>query len=132
MKLVRVAYNEGGTWGVLLSHEYPFAVTLELPWRYNQEDVSCIPEGKYRVRRIPVENSVVFKVLNVLNRTGIDIHVANTIRDLKGCIGVGEQFDYLGDERAILASGHAFNELITVTSGMDEFDLEIVGVRLGD
>jgi len=127
MKLVRVSHTEGGTWGVMMSHGYPFCVTLELPWKYNQENESCIPAGTYKVRRIPVEDTVVFKLQDVPGRTGIDIHIANRLSDLKGCIGVGEQFDYLGDDRAILASGHAFNELITITGGMEFFDLEIVG-----
>lgn len=68
--------------------------TVELPWRNNQRRVSCIPEGKYRVRRREAEESASFKyphyeVTNVKNRDFILFHVGNYVHQLAGCIAPG-------------------------------------------
>ena len=61
--------------------------TLELPWRENQKQVSCIPAGQYQ---IALYNSVkfgpCFQVLDVPGRDAILIHAGNYNRDTHGCI----------------------------------------------
>tara|TARA_R110000868_G_scaffold14457_5_gene67388 strand:- start:38245 stop:38667 length:423 start_codon:yes stop_codon:yes gene_type:complete len=62
--------------------------TIELPWKKNEMKVSCIPEGKYFIRK---RYSDKFKwhleVMQVENRQGILIHPANNaLVELKGCI----------------------------------------------
>ena len=44
-------YLAGGTNGTLLLHGAPICHTIELPWLGNRTDVSCIPAGRYRLRR---------------------------------------------------------------------------------
>lgn len=67
-------------------------VTIELPWNDNLSNVSCIPIGTYQWEK--VERSASFNyphihILNVPNRSGIKIHVANYVRQLRGCIAPG-------------------------------------------
>lgn len=62
--------------------------TIELPWRKNETKVSCIPEGKYFIRK---RYSNKFKwhleVMNVENRKFILIHPANNaLLELNGVL----------------------------------------------
>ena len=62
--------------------------TIELPWKNNEKRVSCIPEGKYFIRK---RYSRKFKwhieVLDVENRSMILFHPANNaLKELNGCI----------------------------------------------
>ena len=65
--------------------------TLELPWKDNKEDVSCIPTGTYKYKKwfSPHFNRTVLRLENVPNRTNILIHPANYVSELRGCIAVG-------------------------------------------
>ncbi len=65
--------------------------TLELPWRNNKTDISCIPVGVYAYEKwfSPSFNTAVFRLLHVPGRTNILIHPANFVRQLKGCIAPG-------------------------------------------
>jgi len=64
--------------------------TLELPWRNNREDVSCIPDGVYPWQKYnsPTKGKVIL-LQDVPGRTNIEIHIANYVRQLLGCIAVG-------------------------------------------
>ena len=62
--------------------------TIELPWKKNEMAVSCIPEGKYFIRK---RYSQKFKwhleLVDVPNRKYILFHPANNaLRELNGCI----------------------------------------------
>lgn len=94
--LLERAYFEEGTNGALfysvetLGQTQPrfLCYTLELPWRNNQRNISCIPEGVYEV--IP-RFSKKFKhhllVKDVENRSYILFHPANdALKELRGCI----------------------------------------------
>lgn len=64
--------------------------TLELPYKNNQRQISSIDLGKYRVRkRFSEKYGNHFELISVKNRDKILIHVANFVRELKGCIAVG-------------------------------------------
>lgn len=69
-----------------------FCDTLELPWRDNQQNISCIPEGRYDVRLTYSQKfgRVLPLVMNVPGRSGIRIHAANKPEEITGCIAVGE------------------------------------------
>ena len=65
--------------------------TLELPFKGNQKRISCIPKGKYNVkRRYSLKYGNHFHILNVPNRDFILIHNANYWFQLLGCIAVGQ------------------------------------------
>jgi len=96
LKLKRIFGNKNKTLGLLriLSDDDIIIddriKTLELPWRDNKKNVSCIPAGIYPIRPIIRPNGDWALLLeNVKNRTAILIHVANYAREIKGCIAVG-------------------------------------------
>lgn len=82
--------------------------TLELPYKDNERNVSCIPEGHYNVvQRSSPKYGNHLHVLDVPNRSLILFHHANFAgsknprtghSDLRGCIAVGREFrDISGD-----------------------------------
>ena len=74
--------------------------TLELPWVDNKVNISCIPEGTYEVEKTysPAFKKDLWLIKDVLNRSGIRIHSANYVSQLRGCIAVGlDRYDINGD-----------------------------------
>ena len=81
-------YFPEGTNGILSFEGNEICKTIELPWRENKKRISCIPEGKYKIRK---RYSAKFKwhleVMNVKNRDLILVHPANdALKELNGCI----------------------------------------------
>ena len=124
--IIRSPSIKDGTFGMMLDGVTPFCLTLELPWLNNEIDKSCIPDKDYVCKRIksPTKGET-FEICNVPNRTHILFHIANTIHDLLGCVGLGEEFGILNGQTAILASGRAFQEFMERTNGIDVFKLSI-------
>jgi hypothetical protein len=62
--------------------------TIELPWKNNETKVSCIPEGKYFIKkRYNAKFKWHLEVVNVENRSLILFHPANNaLQELNGCI----------------------------------------------
>ena len=62
--------------------------TIELPWKMNETKVSCIPEGKYFIKkRYSKKFQWHLEVLGVKNRSLILFHPANNaLQELNGCI----------------------------------------------
>jgi hypothetical protein len=85
--LTRTYFPEG-TNGKLECDGKFICYTIELPWKNNEKRVSCIPEGKYFIRK---RYSPKFKwhleVVDVENRSLILLHPANNaLKELNGCI----------------------------------------------
>lgn len=81
-------YFEEGTNGLLTVGGRKVCNTIELPWRNNMRSVSCIPEGRYRLRKRYSER---FKwhieIEEVPQRSAILFHPANyALHELRGCI----------------------------------------------
>uniref|UniRef100_UPI004049FE1B DUF5675 family protein n=1 Tax=Flavobacterium sp. TaxID=239 RepID=UPI004049FE1B len=81
-------YFPDGTNGKLMCEGKLLCNTIELPWKNNEKRVSCIPEGKYFIRK---RYSQKFKwhleVVDVQNRSYILFHPANNaLQELNGCI----------------------------------------------
>ena len=81
-------YFPDGTNGKLECSGKSICNTIELPWRKNEKRVSCIPEGKYFIKK---RYSDKFKwhieVVGVENRSSILFHPANNaLQELNGCI----------------------------------------------
>lgn len=84
------SYYADGTNGVLTvnTDPVPLCFTIELPWRNNRKNISCIPAGTYVLK---LRYSLKFKwhlhVQKVPGRTLILFHPANhAILELQGCI----------------------------------------------
>jgi hypothetical protein len=81
-------YFPSGTNGTLAMEGRFICNTIELPWKNNKKRVSCIPEGKYLLRkRYAPKFGWHLEVVGVRNRTFILFHPANNaLRELNGCI----------------------------------------------
>ena len=86
--LLERMYFPEGTTGVLSFEGTEICKTIELPWRNNQKRISCIPEGKYKIRkRFSAKFKWHLELTNVKNRSFILIHPANNaLKELNGCI----------------------------------------------
>ena len=124
--LLRVAFTEYGTFGVFMDAGIPFCVTLERAWIHNQQGVSCILPGEYICRRVnSPQFGNTFEVTNVPGRSNILFHKGNLMEDSHGCVLLGEQYEPLNGQPAVLASGKAFSEFLARTQDVDSFILRI-------
>jgi hypothetical protein len=121
-RLTPLAQSDNGTLGVWIT-DRPLFTTLELPWKDNQKDISCIPAGTYHITKIYSGHFKrnVFLVNGVPNRDAVEIHVGNTVNDIRGCIVVGMEYNM--SDYAIVSSGMALDKLMSIMP--DEFDLTI-------
>jgi len=87
--------------------------TIELSWKNNAKNISCIPNGVYN---LSLHNSKKFKntllLNNVPNRAGILIHCANSAKsELQGCIAPATSLNIKTDVYGV-NSRIAFNEIM--------------------
>jgi len=85
--LTRTYFPEG-TNGKLKCEGKLICYTIELPWKNNEKRVSCIPEGKYFIRkRYSQKFQWHLEITGVTNRNLILFHPANyALKELNGCI----------------------------------------------
>lgn len=99
---LRRRYYDSFTVGQLFIPEKEIILyTLELPYRNNQVNISCIPEGEYFTSTYRSQkHGYCIKIYQddkkkeVNGRNGILIHKGNTIKDTQGCILVGTEEHY--------------------------------------
>lgn len=126
LDLIRVGSSNRGTFGVLRHGQVPFVLTLERPWADNAQNISCIPAGRYRCRRIRSPKfGNTYEICDVPGRTNVLFHSGNTIEDTQGCILVGEEFSGTWDKPMLVSSQRGFGELMKYLHGMSEFDVVI-------
>lgn len=125
----RTHHRYDGTFGPIDFEGKPFGLTIELPWKDNEAEISCIPPGEYMCKRFssPTHPDT-FEVCNVPNRSGILFHIANTVNDLQGCIGIGEQFEEKDGLTALIMSKAGFMQFLKLTEGLQVFKLVILKV----
>jgi len=92
--LIRNTFSNNSTIGELFINGERICDTLENPFINNERNISCIPEGEYKVRlRLPRESAtreyLHLLVKDVPNRDWILFHRGNTSKDTSGCILVG-------------------------------------------
>lgn len=95
--LTRV-YKSGGTNGTLTLNGHFVCFTIELPWKENAKNISCISEGTYKLQpRFSDKHKAHLQVLDVFNRSQILIHAANdALMELQGCIAPVMQLTGIG------------------------------------
>lgn len=128
IRLARVSQSDCGTFGVFVPPSLvPFCVSLELPWRNNETDRSCIPAGAYRCE--PHYSASlkmrVYLLLNVPGRENVYVHPGNILPHTKGCILTGEAFEPVMGQDGVVYSKDAFGELTALTK-WEPFNLEII------
>lgn len=119
--------------GVLRFDGVPRLLTLELPDLDNQPKISCIPKGTYKcgvVYQRRTSGGLIipktYEVIGVPNRSGILFHVGNTAHDSQGCILLGQRFDYLKSDLAVLQSKLAFSQFISLLASQPSFELSVI------
>lgn len=67
--------------------------TLELAWFWNTKNISCVPPGAYSgFLRYDKPDGWRIQLIGVPGRGGIQIHVGNYPRHIKGCVLVGTSY----------------------------------------
>lgn len=126
LDLIRVGQSSRGTFGVLRNGQFAFALTLERPWLNNEQNVSCIPTGRYRCRNIRSPRfGNTYEVCDVPGRTNVLFHAGNTIEDTQGCILVAEEFSGTSTKPMIVSSRRGFLEFMTLLNDAPEFELNV-------
>jgi len=131
VSIFRVEKSLDGVFGALTLEGRAFCVTLEPPWRNNQRDISCIPDGEYICKQtVSGRFGRTFEVMNVPDREDILFHWGNTTVDTEGCIIQGRYYGYVNSRnmRGVLASKATFTNFINIMRREEEFKLVIKSV----
>jgi hypothetical protein len=105
MEIVRTFGKEYTTGVLTIEGRKEKLMTLELPFKSNQNDISCIPNGKYLFKRYTsTKFPNTFKLYSLgeseilkhpdyhYERTDILIHKGNYLSNTHGCILVGMEY----------------------------------------
>jgi len=116
------------TVGMLTLDEHHFrCFTLELPYRDNAKNVSCIPPGLYPCTKVvsPKFGNCI-AVNNVCGRSLIRIHKGNYTRQIEGCILPGQSLaDIDGDGIPdVTSSAKTVEKLLSLLP--EEFTLQVI------
>jgi hypothetical protein len=126
--LIRYLRTNKETLGCLVINGHKFFV-LEPTWKNNTRNVSCIPQGFYKVNYLARSASGkyrnCFHIMKVKNRTGILIHNGNTAKHTKGCFLLGLRVGKLAGQNAVLNSRSAMRKLNEITK-RKQFELEVI------
>lgn len=129
--LTRYSYGERHTSGILKAGPHCFQ-SLELAWRGNRRNVSCIPEGVYPIVPNTHSSTPKFNVEGVPGRLAIQIHSGNSIYDIEGCILLGMNLDTTSHRTPrVTRSRDALHALATYLHGMTQGALIIRNIYGG-
>ncbi|HJW16672.1 MAG TPA: DUF5675 family protein [Flavisolibacter sp.] len=128
--LFRTYYTDG-TNGTLYINDSLQCYTIELPWVDNLPRVSCIPEGRYELKK---RYSPKFKdhllVKGVPGRSLVLLHPANdALKELKGCIAPVSSLDGEGKGTD---SRKAFKKLLQLVYEALEMELVFLTIQCKD
>jgi hypothetical protein len=87
--IIKRTLGQQGCNGELYINGRFICYTIELPWRDNQRQISCIPAGRYTLRshRSPTFGRVAYVIGTQPQRDFVYFHAANNaLTELKGCI----------------------------------------------
>lgn len=129
--LQRQSDDGNQTFGQLLDKDQSteLCYTIELPWKDNLPDVSCIPPGRYLFYNYlsPSKGKVWRTDSLAPARVAIEIHAANWARQLLGCIAVGKTVDVINGTPGVTSSQNTLKMLQSILP--EQFYLEITGVN---
>ena len=114
IRLVRIE-GQNGTNGQLYINGQFVCFTIELPWRDNQRNISCIPKGRYTLRdhRSPTFGRVAYVIGTQPARDFVYFHAANNaLTELRGCIAPVTALTGEGRGTSSKAALNAFNSLV--------------------
>lgn len=121
-RIIRLTKTDKQTLGVFTLYndkgdEIYRCKTLELPWKDNQRQKSCIPTGEYNViARTSQKFAKHYHIQDVPNRDYILIHTGNYHTQILGCILVGADFkDLNGDgEKDVTSSKVTLTKILSL------------------
>ena len=124
MELVRFGSFKDRTIGRLTYNGEHF-FTVERPWLDNQQNVSCIPTGVYKLGRVdsPKFGPGTWEIQDVPNRSNILLHAGNTQNDVSGCLAVG--LGVFGQLQGVSNSKQAIENFYLMTAGLDKEEIII-------
>ena len=97
---------------------------LELPDLGNQINISCIPKGIYQAQKhFSPKNGDCISILNVKGRTSIQIHSANWLHQILGCIAIGESLKNSSKGMMVTDSRNTIKRLLAALP--ERFEVEI-------
>lgn len=108
--LNRFKTSSQGTFGTLMDDTgHQLCFTVERPYT---GDHPCVPAAIYQVESYesPTKGDV-WMLKDVPDRTAIEIHTANTMNDLLGCIGVGDKLGTFNGLPSVMNSQVTFSML---------------------
>lgn len=134
--LKRIHDDGKQTYGTFTSGEFN-CDSLELAWKNNKSNISCIPAGQYtatwtqsnRLTKLTGHPYFTYEILNVPNRAGIRLHSSSYCHDLLGCVTIGNygiDLDKDG-ELDISSSRVTLNNFVTLMN-KEDFTLFISSV----
>lgn len=102
MLVLERRYGPNVTSGILHAYHGWQIPTLELPWRNNARNVSCIPEGRYHLERDRHGVHQFYRISDgeVIPRSAIEVHFGQRPQNSRGCILIPDE----GDLRFLLGS----------------------------
>lgn len=91
IELRTITSDERGTVSVIFVDDVICCWALELPWKNNRQNISCVPAGEYPLvlEYSPRFNDVLWELKDVPGRSECKIHPANLLSQLSGCIAPG-------------------------------------------
>jgi hypothetical protein len=102
--------------GYLFINNLPICYSLELPWKDNESNISCIPKGKYNgILRYDKKDGWRIQLESVPNRTGVQIHIGNYTSQTQGCILVGKSVDT--DNCSVQNSSNSYSKIKDIFYG---------------
>lgn len=130
VRILRISDEDECVRGVMLVNGSPHFTTLELPWRQNQRNISCIRPGRYECFKRQARTGLTaglcmaYELREVEGRSGILIHVANSASDLEGCIGIGTAFANKPFPM-ITESQTAYKRFMKMFEAVDSFEVRV-------
>lgn len=136
MKILRGPSTDEGTFGTLTGQGLTLR-TLELPWRDNRPQRSCIPVGTYQCAIVKSPRfGRVYGVADVPGRSHVLIHGGNYAgdvekglrSDVEGCILLGLATGVLNGQKVVTSSRAALEQFMKAMDGK-AFTLTIEGPK---
>ncbi len=105
--------------------------TLELGWKNNEANVSCVPAGFYNIvfEWSPRFKEKLWELKGVPGRSEAKIHVSNYYTEIQGCIAVGDMHINLNSDSYpdVRNSRNTLNRLHNILSDQTKSTIRIIG-----
>lgn len=110
LTIERKSSSDKCTMGYLIADGQVVCYSLELPWKDNSNNISCVPSGTYKgILRYDKTDGWRIQLENVPNRTAVQIHMGNYTTQTEGCVLVGT--DAKVDNCSVFNSSAAYAKL---------------------